>query len=64
MSMREWEDRHPTKDCPACGLAVLVEAETCRWCHHDLAEPVAKPSGAVVIVIAVVLLIWGFVLSL
>jgi hypothetical protein len=38
--MREWEDREPTKLCPACGLSILVEADACRWCHHDLGAPV------------------------
>ena len=61
--MREWEDRQPTKDCPACGLWVLVEADRCRWCHHDLAEPVPKASVGPAIV-AMVLILWAFVLSL
>jgi uncharacterized paraquat-inducible protein A len=37
--MREWEDREPTRDCPACGLAVLIEAQHCRWCQHRLDAP-------------------------
>jgi hypothetical protein len=41
--MREWEDREPTRDCPACGLAVLIEAQRCRWCDHRLGAPPLTP---------------------
>jgi hypothetical protein len=64
MTMQEWEDREPTKACPACGLPVLIEAESCRWCHCDLAEPVAKSIAGPIIVAALVLILWVFVLSL
>jgi hypothetical protein len=56
----------PTRDCPACGLAVLIEAQYCRWCHHRLNAqaptlsnwmPVAL--GAAAGGLALVVLLWA-----
>jgi uncharacterized protein (DUF983 family) len=62
--MREWEDREPTSACPACGLPVLVEAESCRWCQRDLSDSFAKPTAGPIILVILVLILLAFVLSL